>query len=154
MDVAPVEHGLFSYNSHSSQEQPVLVLPVKALMTDNKFCSGNTSDKHTVKLLKSKKGSRNYNLLFSQGGPVPVSAVVPPTAVTKIPAPDMTTLVTLEVHSPGDNDSVLQVPVRCRFSFYPYSKTIKINLQVSGTQTFGEFNPLVPGRTLKYVFLF
>ena len=75
-------------------------------------------------------------MLFSQGGPVPVSAVVPP---TKIPAPDKRTLVTLEVHSPGDNDSVLQVPVRCRFSFYPYSKTIKINLQVSGTQTFGEF---------------
>ena len=31
------------------------------------------------------------------------------------------------------------VSVRCRSSFYPFSKTIKINLQVSGTQTFGEF---------------
>ena len=52
LDVAPVVHGLFSYNSHSSHERPVLVLNVKALITDNKFCWGNTPDKHTVKLLK------------------------------------------------------------------------------------------------------
>ena len=33
-----------------------------------------------------------------------------------MPAPDTTALVTLEVQSPGDNDSVLPVPVRNRHS--------------------------------------
>ena len=75
----------------------------------------------------------NYSLNFSQGGPVPLSALASQTEatkkpVTKIPAPDMTTLVTLEVHSPGDNDSVLHVPVRCRFSLRLFTTTLKINL--------------------------
>ena len=61
----------------------------------------------------------NYSLNFSQGGPVPLSDLASQTESTKkpvpkIPAPDMTTLVTLEVHSPGDNDSVSLVPVRIR----------------------------------------
>ena len=34
--------------------------------------------------------------------------------ISGFPDPDMTTLVTLEVHSPGDNDSVSLVPVRIR----------------------------------------
>ena len=86
----------------------------------------------------------NYSLNFSQGGPVPLSDLASQTESTKkpvpkIPALDMTTLVTLEVHSPGDNDSVLHVPVRCRFSFRLFTKTLKINLQISGTKTGGEF---------------
>ena len=61
----------------------------------------------------------NYSLNFSQEGPVPLSDLASQTESTKkpvpkIPAPDMTTLVTLEVHSPGDNDSVSLVPVRIR----------------------------------------
>ena len=40
------------------------------------------------------------------------------------PAPDMTALVTLEVQSPGDNDSVLQVPVRSRFSLKTQSVSL------------------------------
>ena len=38
--------------------------------------------------------------------------------ISGFPDPDMTTLVTLEVQSPGDNDSVSLVQVRIRFYFH------------------------------------
>ena len=62
--------------------------------------------------------------------------------ISGFPDPDMTTLVTLEVHSPGDNDSVLHVPVRCHFSLRLFTTTLKINLRIPGTETGGEFKYL------------
>ena len=61
----------------------------------------------------------NYSLNFSQGGPVPLSDLASQTESTKkpvpkIPAPDMTTLVTLEVHSPPFHYNFKNKPANTR----------------------------------------